>query len=476
MKFDEVIEEISRYVSEEASFDENTMDIAHLILKDSMGCMIKSLDNPECIKMLGPAEEGDYRENGVTVPGISQPLGLQEASWNIGLLIRWLDYNDCFLAEEWGHPSDNLGGILATAYSEASKGNGLTVHDVLTAMIKAHEIQGILSLSNSLNRNGYDHVFFVKLATAAVTSKMIGGNNEQIQNTVSNVFADGASLRIYRHSPNVTTRKSWAAGDATMRGVRLALLTHKLNEGYPNVLSEPDWGFNTNVMNHNDINLSRHLADYVVNNILFKADFPAEFHAQTGAEAAMALNNKYRDRLEEIKEIRISTHESAIRIIANKEKLQNPSDRDHSLEYILAISLLNGDLNTEYYSDEYHEKHPEIDSLIRKMRVTENKRYSSDYLDPEKRSVSNEVQLIFEDGTESEKVAVEYPVGHKFRRGEVRSVIDRKFENNLKSRFDKEKVAELKQLFDDSSSLMNMDIRDFMHEFHTSASPERRRL
>lgn len=465
MRFDAVIEDISEYVIREKSFDENTLNIALLILKDSMGCMIKSLDNPQCRKMLGPVEEGNYKEKGISVPGIAQPLGLLDASWNIGLLIRWLDYNDCFLAEEWGHPSDNLGGILATAYYQSFKGYRLTVSDVLNAMIKTHEIQGVLSLTNSLNRVGYDHVFFVKLATAAITSKLLGGNREKVRNTVSNVFTDGGPLRLYRHAPNVTTRKSWAAGDATMRGVRLALLTDKLNEGYPNVLSEPHWGFNKNIMKGNEINLSRKLNDYVVNNILFKADFPAEFHGQTGAEAAMVLNKTYHAKLSDIKVIKISTHESAIRIIANKKKLKNPSDRDHSLEYIVAVSLLNGELKTNYYADEYHNNHPEIDLLINKMTVEENKQYSKDYLDSDKRSVSNAIQLIFKDGTKSEKVEVEYPIGHKFRRDEVRPVIDSKFENNLRSYFNKEKVKDIQSLFNDKDSLMQMNICDFMNEF-----------
>lgn len=466
MKYDDVIEEISQYVTEDKSFDEDTLDTALLILKDSMGCMIKSLDNPQCQKMLGPAEEGNYRGNGIPVPGISRPLGLLDASWNIGLLVRWLDYNDCFLAEEWGHPSDNLGGILAAACYKSSKGNKLTVHEVLTAMIMAHEIQGVLSLTNSLNRVGYDHVFFVKLATASVVSQLMFGDKQKVSNTVTNAFADGAPLRIYRHAPNVTTRKSWAAGDATMRGVRLALLTDKINEGYTNVLSEPDWGFNKNMMNDKGINLQRKLNDYVVNNILFKADFPAEFHGQTGAEAGMKLNGKYHGKLTGIEEIKVSTHESAIRIIANKKALTNPSDRDHSLEYIIAVSLLNGDLKTEYYSDEYHREHPEIDRLIKKMTIEENKQYSKDYLDPKKRSVSNAVQLVFEDGTESEKIEIEYPVGHKFRRDEVGPVIDRKFESNLSSFFEEGKVKDIKRLFDDKDALMNMDIRDLMHEFH----------
>lgn len=465
MKYDEAIEEITSYVTKERQFDVDTLNVASLILKDSMGCMIKSLDNPQCQKMIGPMEADDFRVNGVPVPGSSSPIGLLDASWNIGMLIRWLDYNDCFLAEEWGHPSDNLGGILAASYHVSSKGKKVTVLNVLQAMVKAHEIQGVLSLSNSLNRAGYDHVFFVKIATAAVVSEIFGGDAEKVRNTVSNAFADGAPLRIYRHAPNVTTRKSWAAGDATMRGVRLALLSDKLSEGYPNVLSEPDWGFNENMMDGNDITLPVKLDDYVVNNILFKADFPAEFHGQTAAEAAMALHREYRGKLGLIREIRIATHESAVRIIAGKSELKNPSDRDHSLEYIIAVSLLNGDLKTEYYADSYHDGHPEIDHLMSRMIVKEDEQYSKDYLDPAKRSISNAVQLIFEDGHVSEKAEVEYPIGHRFRRNEVVPVIDRKFEDNLSNWFNKDKVRHMKELFEDRDSLLKMDICDFMNEF-----------
>ncbi|WP_017549686.1 bifunctional 2-methylcitrate dehydratase/aconitate hydratase [Salinicoccus carnicancri] len=465
MKYDEVIEEIAGYVTEERAFDRDTLNVALLILKDSMGCMIKSLDNPQCKKMVGPIEAGDFREHGMPVPGISGPLGLLDASWNIGMLIRWLDYNDCFLAEEWGHPSDNLGGILAASYHVSSRGEKVTVGDVLQSLVKAHEIQGVLSLSNSLNRVGYDHVFFVKLATSAVVSEILGGDAEKVRSTVSNAFADGAALRIYRHAPNVTTRKSWAAGDATMRGVRLALLTDKLNEGYPDALSEPDWGFNENMMGGNDITLRRKLDDYVVNNILFKADFPAEFHGQTAAEAAMALHSEYRDKLALISEIRISTHESAVRIIAGKSELKNPSDRDHSLEYIIAVSLLNGDLKTEYYADDYHDRHPEIDHLMSRMVVKEDGQYSKDYLAPAKRSVPNAVQLIFEDGQESEKMEVEYPIGHRFRRHEAIPVIDRKFENNLSGWFGEDKIGRIGKMFENPDSLMKMDICAFMHGF-----------
>lgn len=466
MNFDNVIEEIAEYVNQDNVFDDSTMTISNLILKDSMGCMVKSLSNKQCQQMMGPIEEDNFPEGGIPVPGSQKTLNLLDASWNIGLLVRWLDYNDCFLAAEWGHPSDNLGGILAAAYHVSAKGPKITVKDTLELMVKAHEIQGVLSLSNSLNKQGYDHVFFVKLATAAVSAKLLGMDTVGIKHTISNVFVDGLPLRIYRQSPNVTARKSWAAGDATRRGVQLSLLTKKMNEGYPDVLSEQDWGFNKNMMHGNDIDLERDLSDYVVNNILFKADFPAEFHAQTGAEAAMELNKKYKERFGDIESINIETHESALRIIANKKQLTNPSDRDHSLEYIIAVALLNGDLKTEYYYDEYHQKYPEIDNLISKMNVKENLQYSRDYLDEEKRSVSNAVQLEFNDKSTTEWLEIEYPIGHKFRRDEVKPVIDRKFKNNLNSYYHNQKAEELSTLFEDPNTLFNMEICDFLNRWN----------
>lgn len=457
----DVLEKIADYCDEDIEFDDQTIEIANLILKDSLGCMIKSIDNKQCQMMLGPLEQGNYKENGIGVPGVSEPLSLLDASWNIGLLIRWLDYNDCFLAEEWGHPSDNLGGILATALYQSKKGHTMTMKDILSYMIKAHEIQGVLSLSNSFNRQGFDHVFLVKLATAAVTAKMMGGDKAEIKNTLANVFIDAGPLRIYRHSPNVTTRKSWAAGDATARGVHLALLNKKLNEPYDRVLEDENWGFNDVIMNGNDITISQELDDYVTNNILFKAGFPAEFHAQTAAEAAMALHEKYKNKLEDIKEIKVRTHESAIRIIAHKDKLDNPSDRDHSLEYIVAVSLINGDLKTEYYYDDYHESRPEIDELLNKMDVIESKKYSEEYLEKEKRSIANSVQLVFKNGETSEVAEVEYPIGHKFRRDDVRPILDNKFRDNLNDFFTAEKAEELLSIFEDEAHFKSMEISDF---------------
>ncbi|HLQ97569.1 MAG TPA: bifunctional 2-methylcitrate dehydratase/aconitate hydratase [Candidatus Dormibacteraeota bacterium] len=461
MKQSEVIERIADFCNEDIDFDDATMEIAGMVFKDSLGCMIKSLDNAQCQKMLGPLENDNFKEDGVKIPGIDKPLNLLDASWNIGVLIRWLDYNDCFLAEEWGHPSDNLGGILAAALHLNKSEQNITVEDVLKYMIKAHEIQGVLSLSNSLNRNGFDHVFLVKLATAAVTAKMMGGDKEDIKDALANAFIDAGPLRIYRHSPNVTARKSWAAGDATMRGVHLTLLSRKLHENYGDILNEPVWGFNDVIMNGKEITLSRDLDSYVINNILFKAGFPAEFHAQTAAEAAMSLHRKYKDRLDDIEEIKIETHESAIRIIAHKDKMTNPSDRDHSLEYIVAVSLLNGDLKTEYYYDEYHHNSPQIDELMKKMTVTEKQRYSEEYLEQDKRSIANSIQLVFKNGETSEEMEVEYPVGHKFRRDEVKPIIDQKFKDNLMSHFNESKTDELLNLFKDQDDLKSLSINEF---------------
>lgn len=465
MKDKNIIEHIADYCDTDIEFNSQTMETAYLVFKDSLGCMVKSLSNPQCQMMLGPMEPGNYKTNGIKVPGSSKELGLLDSAWNFGLLIRWLDYNDCFLAEEWGHPSDNLGGIIATACYRSNNGFSTTVQDVLIAMIKAHEIQGVLSLSNSLNKSGYDHVFFVKLATAAVATKMMGGTKKDIKNILSSVFIDAGPLRIYRHSPNVTTRKSWAAGDATMRGIQLSLITQKMSESYNNIIGTPEWGFNNVIMNGRTLSLSQELGDYVINNILFKAGSPAEFHAQTAAEAAMELHILYKDRLNDITSIEVNTHESAMRIIAHKTKLTNPSDRDHSLEYIIAVALLNGDMKTEYYYDDYHARHPEINQLINKMSVAENKSYSSDYLDPYKRSIPNAIQLNFNDGDVSKTIEVEYPIGHKFRREEVKPVLDQKFQDNLRSYYEEKRIKKLINEINSEKTLLATDITEFMNNW-----------
>lgn len=469
-KTDDVLQQISDYVLKEDVGDEESYKIAKEVLMDSLGCAILSLNYPACTKLLGPVVPMQNLDAGSYIPGTSYQLDPVQAAFNIGTLIRWLDYNDCWLAKEWAHPSDNLGGILAVAdyTSRQNKRVGksaLKVKDVLTAAIKAHEIQGILSLDNSLNREGLDHVLFVKVATAAVTTAMLGGTREQIINAVSNAWIDNSSLRTYRHAPNVGSRKSWAAGDATSRGVWLALMSLKGEMGYDTALTAQEWGFEDVLMKGKEITLARPLADYVMKNILFKVSFPAEYHAQTAAECAFELHNEVFDRLNEIKTIEIHTHESAVRIIDKKGPLKNPADRDHSLQYITAIGLIYGNIVADYYEDETA-KNPLIDELRDKMVVREEPAYSHDYLDPEKRSIANAVQIFFEDGSSTRKVVKEYPIGHRFRRKEARPLLYDKFENNLSTHYSKEKQEELQKLFSNEVSLAEMDVDQFMDYWH----------
>src|SRR5699024_8197206 len=359
--------------------------------------------------------------------------------FNIGTIIRWLDYNDTWLAAEWGHPSDNLGGILATADYISRKNvslgkEPLKIEEILVWIVKAHEIQGVLALENSLNRQGLDHVLFVKVASTAVVTAMLGGNTAQVENGVSQAWIDNSSLRTYRHAPNAGSRKSWAAGDATSRAVRLALMTLKGEMGYASALSAPEWGFEDVLFGGNKISLAQDFDTYVIKNVLFKVSYPAEFHAQTAAEAAIQLHAEIKDRLDEIKEIKITTHESAIRIIDKTGPLHNPADRDHSLQYITAIGLIYGELNADHYEDDIAEN-PLIDELREKMYTVENEQYTKDYLDEEKRSIANAVQIIFEDGSKTEEIAIEYPLGHRFRRGEAIPFLEEKYLDALKTRF-----------------------------------------
>jgi 2-methylcitrate dehydratase len=357
------------------------------------------------------------------------------AAFNIGAMIRWLDFNDTWLAAEWGHPSDNLGGILALAdYLTRTQQKAFTGGDVLQAMIKAHEIQGVLALENSYNRVGLDHVLLVRVATAAVATAMLGGGREQIISALSNAWADGGALRLYRHAPNTGPRKSWAAGDATSRGVRLALMAMQGEIGYPSVLSAKNWGFYDVLFNGKPFSLGRPLGSYVMENVLFKISFPAEFHAQTAVECAFQLHDRVKSRIEQIDKIIITTHESAIRIIDKSGPLHNPADRDHCIQYMTAVGLIFGELTADHYEDNIA-RDPRIDALRSKITCVEDPQYSRDYLDPQKRSIANAVQVFFKDGSRSEKVAVEYPIGHRRRRAEGMPLLIKKFETNLASRF-----------------------------------------
>ena len=460
-KTDKVIREIADYVLNSKIESDEAFKIAHYNILDALGCGILALQFPACTKLLGPIVPNIKIENGARVPGTDYILDPVTAAFNIGCTIRWLDYNDTWLAEEWGHPSDNFGGILALAdYISQQNERSFTMKEVLTLMIKAHEIQGILALSNSFNRVGLDHVILVKIATTAVATKMLGGTEKQIVNAISNAWIDGHSLRTYRHAPNTGSRKSWAAGDATSRGVYLALMAMKGEMGYDTALSAPKWGFEDVLFKSKKITLRRPLASYVMENILFKISFPAEFHAQSAVEAAIVLNEKHFSALNEIEKIIIYTQEPAIRIIDKKGPLKNPADRDHCLQYMVAAALLKGDLKAEYYEDDFA-KNPLIDSLRDKMVVVEDKAYSKSYLDPKERSIANAVQLIFKD-FKSEKVEVLYPIGHRNRRNEGIPELIKKYNENMKRHYRGEKLKNILELIKSYDQFACMNVTDFM--------------
>jgi 2-methylcitrate dehydratase len=431
---DPITVEISKYASTYVPTSKEAIDTARYCFIDTLGCALLALRFPECTKHLGPIVPGAVLANGARIPGTHFQLEPVHAAFNIGAMIRWLDFNDTWLAAEWGHPSDNVGGILALAdYLCRIKQQSLTVGDVLCAMIKAHEIQGVLALENSFNRVGLDHVLLVRVATAAVATALLGGNQEQITSAIANAFADGGTLRVYRHAPNTGPRKSWAAGDATSRGIWLALMALRGEAGYPSVLSAKTWGFYDVLFRGKVFRLARPLGSYVMENILFKIAFPAEFHAQTAVECAFHLHPKVKNNLDQIEKIVITTHESAIRIIDKTGPLYNPADRDHCIQYMTAIGLIFGALTADHYEDKSADD-PRIDALRDKMVVVEDAAYSKDYFNPESRSIANAVQVFFKDGSATEKVVVEYPIGHRRRRAEAIPLLVKKFEENLNSR------------------------------------------
>ncbi|MDM8568754.1 bifunctional 2-methylcitrate dehydratase/aconitate hydratase [Thiotrichales bacterium HSG1] len=462
---DQILVDIANYVSNYEVSSSEAYDTASYCLMDTLGCGLLALRFPECTKLLGPLVPGTVVKNGARVPGTNYEMDPVKAAWDIGCTIRWLDFNDTWLAAEWGHPSDNLGGILAVAdyISRVNIDNGkkpLLMQDVLTAMIKAHEIQGVLALENAFNRVGLDHVVLVKVATTAVVSKMLGATNEQIIAALSQAWVDGQSLRTYRHAPNAGSRKSWAAGDATSRGVRLAMLTMQGEMGLPSVLTTPVWGFNDVSFDGKAMEIKQNYASYVMENVLFKISYPAEFHAQTAVECALKLHPQVRGRFEEIDKIVLTTQESAIRIISKVGALNNPADRDHCLQYMVAIGLGFGELTAEHYEDSFHSNHPIIDKLRDKMEVEEDKRYSQEYLDSDKRSIANAIQIFFKNGEKTEKVAIEYPVGHRRRRQEGIPLLEQKFYANLQTRFPEWRCEKIAQVC--KEQLTNTPVNEFM--------------
>jgi len=467
--YDEVITSIARYVVTPLEDSQLAFSTAGLCLMDTLGCGILALQYPACRKLLGPIVPGTVVPNGVRVPGTRYQLDPIQAAFNIGTLIRWLDYNDTWLAAEWGHPSDNLGAILAvTDYVSQervlNKRASLTVRDVLSAMIKAHEIQGILALENSFNRLGFDHVILVRIASTALATFLLGGTEQQIADAISQAWLDGAALRTYRHAPNTGSRKSWAAGDATSRGVKLAWMTMQGEMGYSSALTAKKWGFYDVIMKGNPLKIARKYGTYVMENVLFKISYPAEFHAQTAVECAVTLHPHVRDRLDQIDKIILTTHESAIRIISKSGPLHNPADRDHCLQYMVAVALLHGDLRAEHYEDGFAND-PRIDQLRDCMFVQENQQFSIDYLDPNKRSIANAMQIIFKDGASTDTITIEYPIGHRLRRDEGIPLMYHKFEKNMLTLFSKEHTKKVMAIFQHLPTLEKMAIQTFMELF-----------
>jgi 2-methylcitrate dehydratase len=465
-KPDKVLVDIVDYVAKHKVASKEAYSTAHYCLLDTLGCGFEALSYPACTKLMGPIVPGTVVPNGAKVPGTSFVLDPVQAAFNIGAMIRWLDFNDTWLAAEWGHPSDNLGGILAVAdwlsRNNVAAGRApLTVKDVLTAMIKAHEIQGIIALENSFNRVGLDHVVLVKVASTAVVAQMLGLTRDEIINAVSLAWVDGQSLRTYRHSPNTGSRKSWAAGDATSRAVRLALIAKTGEMGYPSVLTAKTWGFYDVLFKGNAFKFQRPYGSYVMENVLFKISFPAEFHAQTAVECAMQLHPLVRDRLADIEKITIRTHESAIRIIDKKGPLDNPADRDHCIQYMVAVPLIHGRLTAGDYEDSIA-RDPRIDALRDKMVCVEDKQFSKDYHDPDKRSIANAITVKFKDGTKTKEIVVEYPIGHRRRRKEGIPVLIEKFRTNLARRFPEKQRATILAAALDGDTLSALPVHEFV--------------
>jgi 2-methylcitrate dehydratase len=463
---DRELVDIADYVADYRVESAEALDTARYCLADALGCALLALRFPACEKLLGPVVPGTVVPDGVRVPGTSFVLDPVQAAFNIGAMIRWLDYNDTWLAAEWGHPSDNLGAILAVAdfvgRRRLREGKAApTVREVLEAMVKAYEIQGGLALENSFNRVGLDHVVLVKVASTALAVHLLGGDRQQIVAALSQAWIDGHSLRTYRHAPNTGSRKSWAAGDAASRAVRLAFLTLQGEQGYPTALSAPKWGFYDVLFGGEPFRFQRPYGSYVMENILFKIAFPAEFHAQTAVEAALRLYPAVRDRLDEIREVTLFTQESALRIISKSGSLHNPADRDHCLQYIAAVALIFGELTADHYEDAVAAD-PRIDRLREKMTAVEEPRYSRDYLDPDKRSIANALQVHFTDGSSTEKVEVEYPLGHRRRRSEGLPLLLEKFESNLASCLAPVRVGRILELFRDRGALELTTVCDLM--------------
>ncbi len=466
---DKVLTDIADYVLNYEIKNELAWKTAHYCLLDTLGCGFEALTYPACTKLLGPIVEGTVVPNGAKVPGTNYQLDPVQAAFNLGAIVRWLDFNDTWLAAEWGHPSDNLGGILATAdwLSRTNIAEGkkpLKMKQVLEGMIMAHEVQGQMAMENSFNKVGLDHVMLVKLASTAVVGKLIGLNRDELINAISLAFVDGQSLRTYRHAPNTGSRKSWAAGDATSRAVRLALIAKTGEMGYPSVLSAPVWGFYDVSFKGNEFKFQMPYTSYVMENVLFKISFPAEFHSQTAVEAAMTLHGKLNEMgktTDDIKKITIRTHEAAIRIIDKKGPLNNPADRDHCIQYMIAVPMIYGRLTAADYEDDIASD-PRIDALRDKMECVEDVQFTKDYHDPEKRSIANGLTVEFNDGTVLDEVTVEYPIGHKRRRDEGIPELIKKYKINLNRIFAEKQQQTILDNTLEFDKLAGLDVNEFV--------------
>jgi 2-methylcitrate dehydratase len=434
--------ELADYALHAGAFGSETLATARLVLADSLGCAALASTHEACARLLGPIVPGTVVPAGARVPATSYELDPVKAAFDTGALIRWLDYNDTWLAAEWGHPSDNLGGILALADHLARSGRPVTVGDILDASVVAHEIQGVLALDNSFNRVGLDHVLLVEIASTAAAGRLLGLQRNALVAALSNAWVDGHPLRTYRHAPNTGSRKSWAAGDATSRGVRLALMAATGEMGYPSALTAPRWGFQDVRFGGREVTLARPLETYVMDNILFKVSYPAEFHAQTAAEAAVRLHGRVDGRFDEIERIEVKTQESAVRIIDKRGPLTNPADRDHCLQYVIALGLLYGTITDHHYEDEVAAD-GRIDRLRSLMVVEEDPRYTRDYLDPSKRFIANAVRVVFADGSATELVEVEVPLGHPRRRSEAVPLLREKLVANLGAAYGERRAESL---------------------------------
>ncbi len=466
---DQVIQDIADYVCDYEINSDLAYSTAHYCLIDSLACSMLAMKFPDCNRLLGPMVPGASMDGGARVPGTAYELEPAQAAFNLGTLIRYLDFNDTWLAAEWGHPSDNLGAILSVA-DYVSRQNllkglpPLTMRDVLTAMIKAHEIQGLLALENSYNQVGLDHVLLVRVASTAVVTRMLGGNCEQVVNAVSNAWLDGGALRAYRHAPNTGSRKSWAAGDACRRAVTLALMAVGGEMGYPSALTAGVWGFYAVLFKGQPFGFQRGYGSYVMENILFKISFPAEFHAQTAVECAMLLHPQVKDRLEDISKILIETQAAGVRIIDKNGPLANYADRDHCIQYMVAVPMITGELNAGSYADEVAAD-PRIDALRELMEVTENEKFTADYFEPDKRGIGNAIQVFFNDGSSTDRIEISYPIGHRRRREEGIPVLIKKFESAVCDHFPASQATEIIDADLSQSTVEAMAVPDFVGQW-----------